>query len=232
MGKIDENKESKRSSLLQHAYDLFVDRGFAKTTIADIAKQSGLAKGTFYLYYKDKYDLRDELVARKSAQLLMEATEALKVRPQMPATFEEYLLALVDYILNYLQRNKMLLKFISKNLSWGIFRHAAEQAAGREDAAADTAAAAGDAPGAVQDTAQEGRQSAPALNAFYQSFLTELARNHYVCDDPDIMLFTIVELVSSAGYSCILYESPCDLATYLPHLHQSIHQILAGYRKA
>ncbi|MCI6639143.1 MAG: TetR/AcrR family transcriptional regulator, partial [Lachnospiraceae bacterium] len=118
MSKVDVNKQNKRNSLLTNAYDLFVNQGFNKTTISDIAKNSGLAKGTFYLYFKDKYDLRDELIARKSAQLLLEAQQAMKVRPVPIRGLEDYLLAMVDYVLNYLQRNKMLLKFISKNLSW------------------------------------------------------------------------------------------------------------------
>ena len=49
MSKIDLNKQNKRNSLLTNAYDLFVNQGFNKTTISDIAKHSGLAKGTFYL---------------------------------------------------------------------------------------------------------------------------------------------------------------------------------------
>lgn len=52
MGKVDENKQNKRSSLLSNAYDLFTERGFSKTTISDISKKSGLAKGTFYLYFR------------------------------------------------------------------------------------------------------------------------------------------------------------------------------------
>ena len=204
MGKVELNKQNKRSSLLQHAYELFVDRGFNKTTIADIAKHSGLAKGTFYLYYKDKYDLRDELVARKSGQLILEAQEALKARPEPLNDFEEYLLAMIDYILNYLQRNKMLLKFITKNLSWGIFKHAVET------------------PSALESD---------NLGEIYRNYLHALENTPYQCANPEILLFTIIELASSTGYSTILNESPCSLEEYLPHLHQSIHQILEGYRK-
>jgi AcrR family transcriptional regulator len=204
MGKVELNKQNKRSSLLQHAYELFVDRGFNKTTIADIAKHSGLAKGTFYLYFKDKYDLRDELVARKSGQLILEAQEALKVRPEPLHDFEEYLLALIDYILNYLQRNKMLLKFIAKNLSWGIFKHAVET------------------PSSIESD---------NLSDIYKNYLHALEQTPYHYANPELLLFTIIELASSTGYSTILYESPCSLEAYLPHLHQSIHQILEGYRR-
>ena len=59
MGKIELNKMQKNTTLLQTAFDLFTEKGFAKTTISDIVNQAGLAKGTFYLYFKDKYDLRD-----------------------------------------------------------------------------------------------------------------------------------------------------------------------------
>lgn len=207
MGKVEINKQNKRSSLLQTSYDLFLNQGFAKTTIADIAKKAGLAKGTFYLYFKDKYDLRDELVARKSAQLLLEAQEAMKLRPEPLTNFEDYLLALTDYILNYLQRNKLLLKFISKNLSWGIFKHALEKAE------------------------ESGAPESEPFTVFYKDYLDALQRSGIRCAEPELLLFTIIELISSTGYSCILYESPTDLAHYLPYLHRSIHQVLEGFKE-
>ena len=50
MGKANLNKLQKRNALFQTAFDLFTNKGFAKTTISDIVNQAGLAKGTFYLY--------------------------------------------------------------------------------------------------------------------------------------------------------------------------------------
>ena len=44
---------------MDSAYDLFISEGFHKTTIAMITKRAGLGKGTFYLYFKDKEDIRD-----------------------------------------------------------------------------------------------------------------------------------------------------------------------------
>ena len=77
MGKVDINKKQKKNALLQTAFDLFRDKGFAKTTISDIVSDAGLAKGTFYLYFKDKYDLRDKLIAHKAGQLFADAHHAL-----------------------------------------------------------------------------------------------------------------------------------------------------------
>ena len=59
MGKIDNNKQMKRESLLDSAFSLFIDNGFNKTSISDIVNNAGVAKGTFYLYFKDKYDIRN-----------------------------------------------------------------------------------------------------------------------------------------------------------------------------
>ena len=200
MGKAELNKQNKRTSLLQAAFDLFVDKGFHQTTISEISKKSGLAKGTFYLYFRDKYDLRDQLVAKKSGQLLKEASEHIKSGREAPAGFEAYLFAMIDYILFHLQKNKMLLLFISKNLSWGIFKHAVEQ---QDDNA--------------------------VLETVYADYLQALEQDHISCKNPELMLFTILELVSATGYNCIIYETPSDLQTYLPYLHDSIHQIILGF---
>ena len=66
MGKIDNNKQMKRESLLDSAFSLFIDNGFNKTSISDIVNNAGVAKGTFYLYFKDKYDIRNHLIAHKA----------------------------------------------------------------------------------------------------------------------------------------------------------------------
>ena len=57
MGKVDENKRLKLNSMLDAALQLFTDQGLAKTSISDIVDRSGVAKGTFNLYFKDKYDI-------------------------------------------------------------------------------------------------------------------------------------------------------------------------------
>ena len=54
MGKVADNKKLKMNTLLQTAFDLFTGKGFAKTTVSDSVNQACLAKGTCYLYFKDK----------------------------------------------------------------------------------------------------------------------------------------------------------------------------------
>ena len=54
MGKAAENKQQKLEALYENAYELFLNHGIEKTSISDIAKKAGVAKGTFYLYFTDK----------------------------------------------------------------------------------------------------------------------------------------------------------------------------------
>lgn len=60
----------KEKEILLAGYNLFVTRGVEKTAIDDIVKLAGVAKGTFYLYFKDKYDLLDQLILQKSNEII------------------------------------------------------------------------------------------------------------------------------------------------------------------
>ena len=53
MGKLESNKKKKEAALYNTAFELFTTKGTNKTTISDIVEKAGVAKGTFYLYFKD-----------------------------------------------------------------------------------------------------------------------------------------------------------------------------------
>lgn len=69
MGKLELNKRLKKEALFNTAFELFTTKGLTKTTISDIVERAGVAKGTFYLYFKDKYDIRNKLVSHKTGEL-------------------------------------------------------------------------------------------------------------------------------------------------------------------
>ena len=73
MSKVEKNKKQKENSLYDAAYDLFTTKGINNTAISEIVKKAGVAKGTFYLYFKDKYDILDKIILNKSSQVLSEA---------------------------------------------------------------------------------------------------------------------------------------------------------------
>ena len=52
---IVKNKKKKEDALYNTAFELFTTKGTNKTTISDIVEKAGVAKGTFYLYFKDVF---------------------------------------------------------------------------------------------------------------------------------------------------------------------------------
>lgn len=122
MRKIDQNKQQKRESLLDSAFSLFINNGFSKTSISDIVNHAGVAKGTFYLYFKDKYDIRNHLIAHKARQVFQNAYTQLLEHPEID-DFEEQLIFIMDHILEQLNENQNLVLLLSKHLSWGFFRN-------------------------------------------------------------------------------------------------------------
>ena len=199
MGKLELNKKRKKDALYNTAFELFTTKGLAKTTISDIVQQAGVAKGTFYLYFKDKYDIRNKLVSHKTGELFFQAHEALQKEGLQG--FEEQVHFLIDYILNMLDQNRALLTFIAKNLAWGVFNGAFEEKMPEEN------------------------------YHFYDSYLKLLSQSGSTYNNPELMLFTIIELVGSTCYSCILYQQPVSLAEYKPYLHQAIDGILHSFRE-
>lgn len=123
MGKIDNKKKQKKDALLSTAFDLFLSKGIDKTSIADIVEKAGVAKGTFYLYFKDKYDIRNRLVSRKASQLFRNAIEDYEKNDE-PLEFEDTIIYISNHVIDQLAENASLLSFIAKNLSWGVFKNA------------------------------------------------------------------------------------------------------------
>lgn len=203
MSKIEANKLQKQTSLLNTAFHLFTTKGVNKTSIAEISKEAGIAKGTFYLYFKDKYDIRNKLISHESSKLFKDAADSLSDYCSLHGdiSFEEQIVFIVDHIVNALNENKTLLTFISKNLSWGIFKEALTTNVSSDD-----------------------------IN-FRDVFYDMIHQSDLNIHEPEIMLFMITELVSSTCYSAILYEDPVDINTLKPYLYNAIRTIIQSHQQ-
>ncbi|SDA54321.1 transcriptional regulator, TetR family [Butyrivibrio sp. INlla18] len=197
MGKAAENKKMKMENLLNTSFELFTSQGINKTSIQDIVNKAGVAKGTFYLYFKDKYDIRNRLIAHKSSQLFMQAYTALEESDIH--NFEDRIVFLVNHVLDELEANKGLLAFIYKDLSWAVFKKALISPLTNEDV----------------DFAE-----------IYRKMVEE---SEFKFSDPEVMLFLIIELVGSTGYSSIMYNDPVSLDKLKPHLEATVRSIIRQY---
>ncbi|MFC3747869.1 TetR/AcrR family transcriptional regulator [Paenibacillus sp. GCM10012306] len=67
----------KHTSILDAAYELFGSAGFYETKMSQIAEQAGIAKGTIYLYFKNKEELFMAVTQRDCAGFLEQLEEKL-----------------------------------------------------------------------------------------------------------------------------------------------------------
>lgn len=199
MGKAEENKQKKRTALLSHAFTLFMNKGITNTTISEIAQHAGVGKGTFYFYFKDKEDLIEKLIAQKAEQLLINAMNALDAHSET-LKVEDKLILIADSLLEQLNSDSRLLKFINKNLNFGIYKKVLL----REEVKSDF-----DIVSAYDDLIHSDGSE---------------------WKDPMLMLYTIVELVSSTCHSIILNQDPVDLEHYKPYLFECIRNIVEVFR--
>ncbi len=124
LSRLEAKKEQKRETLLRAGYDLFVANGVNDVSVSSITRRAGIAKGTFYLYFEDKYDLLNSIILHKSSEVLSMAIDASVKLPK--GTVSERTLFILDYVIEFMKDNKDMLKLIDKNLSWGVFVEAIE----------------------------------------------------------------------------------------------------------
>lgn len=83
--------------IIETAADLFGEFGYNDVRMEDIATRAGVAKGTLYLYYKDKDDLFLALILDRMTRLFEQA-QARALRATQP---EEKLLVVVQEVFDY-----------------------------------------------------------------------------------------------------------------------------------
>lgn len=74
---------NRREDILDAAQILFVEKGFEKTTIDEIAKHIGIGKGTVYLDFRNKDDILKAIIERY-AMLLLDQQELLIKKAKPP----------------------------------------------------------------------------------------------------------------------------------------------------
>lgn len=199
MGKIKENQQKKRQQLFETAFDLFTSKGIHETTIQDIAKAAGVAKGTFYLYFKDKYDLIEKLRKKKTAKLFEEAINFS--RTVQYDNFTEQLLIIIEYIIDEFSNNQDLLRFIYKNLSLGM---------GLQNIHIDT----------------DKEQGENTTSSIYEIFEERVKQDGLELKDPRTTLFLVIELVGSTCYNAILFDIPLPIEEFKPSLNEAVRKLL------
>ena len=191
------DKEEKENRLLNTAFKLFTEKGIKETSIQEIVDNASVAKGTFYLYFKDKYEIRDILIVKKSQKLFYDALKSL--RKNYISDISDCIIYIINYVVDELTKNPLLLKFISKNLSWGVFSKTVLN---------------------LYDKSSEEEDSV------YDLFIKESEKNNIKFNNPEVILFMIIELVGSTCFNSILYKEPLPIEEYKPYLYRTIRNLI------
>ena len=192
--KKEEKKEEKKQKLLESSFNLFTKKGIKNTSVQEITENAGTAKGTFYLYFKDKYEVENQLIIRKSKQLFEKAVNALK--KQTITNFEDEIIFVINYVIDELNKNRLLLKFISKNLSFGLYNEKVSKI--------------------TMDNAL----------GLKELFIEGIKKNNVNLKNPEVTLYMIIELVSSTCFNSIINRQPLKIDLYKPYLFDAIKLLL------
>lgn len=104
-----------KEKITKHALKIFAQKGYFRTTVDDIAQATGVAKGTVYLYFKDKQDLYVATIDEHFSRAIATLT-AIEVKPTTPSEkMEEIAVNFIGYI-KQLKTSYMLFTFENINL--------------------------------------------------------------------------------------------------------------------
>ena len=129
-------------------------------------------------------------------KLFADAIRAL--RKTEISNFEDQIIFIIEHIIDALNKNHLLLKFISKNLSLGIYNQAMNKIA--------------DLP--YDD------------GSIFSIFMNGVEKNNIKLKCPEATLFMIIELVSSTCFNSILYKDPLPIDEFKPFLYEAIRNMI------
>lgn len=94
--RVSMQPEARRRQLVEVAATLFVEHGFAHTSVADIVRRAGVAQGTFYYHFRSKDEVAEAVVDHLIGPLLASLSSAADDHDASPSA---RLIALVDTLL-------------------------------------------------------------------------------------------------------------------------------------
>jgi AcrR family transcriptional regulator len=123
MARVLKEYDERLNELLDIAQGLFFQKGYENTPVNDIIEQAGVAKGTFYHYFKSKGELLDKLVDRWSRATLDRVSKLVE-RQDINALekLNQFFITIRDYKIENLELMKMLMKVMYRDENL-IMRH-------------------------------------------------------------------------------------------------------------
>lgn len=193
---VSEKKRAKRIKIMEAAYQLSCGRNFQSIAIDEVVHKAGIAKGTFYLYFKDRYDLIDQVIVHKGAQAIQTAWQALRGRlAKAELSLEEQIIYFLDELIAFMEQNRELLMLLNRNLSMNM------QAL----------------------LTQEENEVAKIVETTLQ-FYAE--KTKITVEHARKLTYLVVNMVISVCYDAIINQQPAPMQEMRPILYASVKKIL------
>jgi AcrR family transcriptional regulator len=116
VSKADVVTAFRRTQILEAARDRFTHKGVSNTTVDDIARAAGVAKGTVYLYYKSKDEMLRLIVDTDIETLRSATVPAIAAE----AGLEERLRGFFERSLSFFERNREFIEHCQLELSQDV----------------------------------------------------------------------------------------------------------------
>lgn len=113
---LDEKKKDNKLQIIQSAIKMFEKKGVEKTTIRDIMNNTDFGLGTFYSYFKDKEDLKEQIVLSKVVDLVLEAEKKCTQEDHV-----ERFISFTDFIIDYYIAHPFEFELVASNLNWALY---------------------------------------------------------------------------------------------------------------
>lgn len=115
----EKNKRlEKKMKIIETGFSLFKQNSVSATAIDDVVKAAGIARGTFYLYFKDKSDLLEQIIMYKSTEgmriMLRDLFENSGIEEM---DIEEMARLLMNTFIDFLAGHRDMLAVVTKNIS-------------------------------------------------------------------------------------------------------------------
>ena len=110
----------RNAEIMQAARKVFAENGFSQASVAAIARDAGLAKGTLYLYYRSK----SEIYWASLRSGLVELGREIRERVEAADTLEAKIRAFMETKISYFERNHEFFRLYYAESS-NVVRHPA-----------------------------------------------------------------------------------------------------------
>lgn len=112
-GRREQNKAENRTALLKAARAVFAEMGYGAASVRDIVRQTDLASGTFYNYFKDKDEIFEAVVGELTSEIL----KRHKNGRALAATTEEFFRRSFAVYFDFVVGDPELLALARKNFT-------------------------------------------------------------------------------------------------------------------